>query len=238
MTHSNIGFDTSPHKNGIQLTFRNCLTQFLRLNSLSLHQKEWKYWACPLSCAVDFLEFPQMRKFPGFLPDGIGLRGDGWNRPLNSHKRWILGQKCGFCWAVIGFWPPWFPTGKEEEQLRMLPTFNRLLRSQTPLAIFLSRSTCGGSAQTSTRKRHLHSFSAKWATTFEGSTRLYYKLIMNSMNNQLMHSGIFWFLDIRLCSSLDAFLSDFEPILDLFYGLLDKVANYKVWKLSGCLVGS
>ena len=76
-------------------------------------------WPSQKGLALDVLrEFPQIRKSYRISPDGIGSLLSGWVRPLKSRKRRFLSQKCSFCWAVIGFWPPWFPTGSSVDRER------------------------------------------------------------------------------------------------------------------------
>ena len=92
-------------KIGCEVTSSNCI------------RHTFGKWPSQKGLALDVLrEFPQIRKSYRISPDGIGSLLSGWVRPLKSRKRRFLSQKCSFCWAVIGFWPPWFPTGSVERE--------------------------------------------------------------------------------------------------------------------------
>ena len=112
----------------------------------------------------------------------------GWVRPLNSRKRRILSQNCEFCWAVIGFWPPWFSHGYraalhcsretsgrmagDRAAARALQT--ALCAANVGLANFLWRACMQQRRAAVTSYSQLSrtpSFSANWATGIADSTR-------------------------------------------------------------------
>ena len=114
-----------------------------------------------------------------FCQTVLALSPSGWVRPLNSRKRRILSQNCGFCWAVIGFWPPWFSHGyiaalhcsaveKEAHCKR------RYAPPTSVQPIFCGAHACSNVAHAVTSYSQLSrtpSFSANWATEITDSTR-------------------------------------------------------------------